>query len=1045
MNGLHTPSSRVSLAKTLSNFNTMSVEQLCIVCNLAVRNTRFSQCTRCQQQRHAHCECCPPTSQIALSQLEITPATSTPHISQLVLSPQTSATPQIALSQLEITSATSTPRISQLALSSQTNTDTPLQQRHQAVTSQQQTPRRRIPGTNVRIRTATDTLTHANDEDETSTQQQAGDLYFSSDSSDDDHDIITTTTTLDENIMTQAEMIAFITQTRPRTLQRIPTEAQTIWVNTLDRIAELTMATDTRDTDKDLLTLLFIAAPMFILNKDEVTYDDIHQHLCQHYSDIKYYIRKRTTSENTTPQQQHDSTDIARILVENGNCKKAWQRLSQQQHDTSQTDSATVLEQLKRKVIHAGTDLSTTNIPDKVKSLRTLFTAKSLRRAIAKLANAKAPSTGMMKAEHLKPLTHITAKHAWQLVTATVSSILDGTMPPIIQQILYVDAMIAIPKDDKSHRPIAMANVFIKIAAKLILPRLSTQLIVGDSQHGYKMRNGTQLAAKKIQAHLDAGRAVIKTDVSNAFGSVNRQMLASMMFDNHATKPLWAYFASRYLTTSTYMAFHKAQHIGEVTTDTGIGQGDPFSLLMFDFFVSDADKRIQSCEDIIQIHDDMYVAVNTHDIDEAMHQTMSYFHRKHLPINVSKTKILVKDTTTIPQHLRKLIVTDHVLIGGGYVHAHHEPLSEAVLQLHRCATHLCKLPHQHAMTVLRSTLIPAWKYVMSSTHPEIVHPLIDSCINEQLKLVSHILATTQDVLRTESKEQLFTRTSHGGLGLYRPSSDTWHNLELPKAAKEPRCFRFNLEKCVKNEWFSQLPLSSQRALFMPYANAIDLRPEMQHLRLDNESYAAYVSYLLLSWQPKKFFCRMEAAMVNPQSHEEMIDHVMTCSSCTGPNKTLRHDIIGDAWKDACKHSGVRYAHEPKHWPLRTKPSNSGKDGPDGVLYFGRQLMWLDFSIVHQKRNESRSNMQVAYTYKLRTYSDAREKKHDVRPVIFSATGAQHESTLAVLNRVRKEHGKIAVRNIANAVLAATVRSIGYFKQNIDVKHTLESLTPILNS
>ena len=38
---------------------------------------------------------------------------------------------------------------------------------------------------------------------------------------------------------------------------------------------------------------------------------------------------------------------------------------------------------------------------------------------------------------------------------------------------------------------------------------------------------------------------MVKTDVENAFGSVNRALLAAMLFCSPATKPLWRYFLLR--------------------------------------------------------------------------------------------------------------------------------------------------------------------------------------------------------------------------------------------------------------------------------------------------------------------------------------------------------------------------------------------------------------------------------------------------------------------------------------------------------------------
>ena len=251
--------------------------------------------------------------------------------------------------------------------------------------------------------------------------------------------------------------------------------------------------------------------------------------------------------------------------------------------------------------------------------------------------------------------------------------------------------MFGLVKPDSSLRPVSIVNVVVKIAATLLMSNVNAPKLVGKSQYGFGLSKGPQICAQRIQRYLSRGFVVVKTDVEDAFGTVDRRLLAAMLFDTPATKPLWRYFHMRYERYATHHVFG-AEYDGTIRSSVGLNQGDPISSFLFAFFVSDL--RVPSAVEVMQIHDDTYVVTTPDKVDSCLSELQEYYRGKQLRLRPQKTKILDGS------------MSFHVKIGEGYVHARGIPIPPATVEMFDFLPMLQQLPLQHSASARRIS----WRY-----------------------------------------------------------------------------------------------------------------------------------------------------------------------------------------------------------------------------------------------------------------------------------------------------------------------------------------------
>lgn len=539
--------------------------------------------------------------------------------------------------------------------------------------------------------------------------------------------------------------------------------------------------------------------------------------------------------------------------------------------------------------------------------------------------------------------------------------------------------------------------------------KLNIDRIVGPHQYGYGKRFGPQKCGNIIQQALLDGKVVIKSDCSNAFGSINRCKLAKMMFDSPNTKPLWRYLIQRYLKDTSFSVFDAVGNFVDILESSrGINQGDSAALLMFDFFVSDI--RIERAIRTLQIHDDIYIICEREHLLNCIEQLVKYAHKKQLKLNVDKTKIITSlPIDTLPASIRHLVTTTPMKIGGVFVHPTLLPLHEQLISSETNYAAFMQLPHQHAMNVLQKALIPKWRYCLDASHPAIIAPLLDRVDLIQKQFLELVLKTTNSHRIPIIEEQLYESTSCGGLGFYKRREMRDHILEGTDSKSLKGLFGAN------SDWYSGLrpSIATHITNDMP---VLTIAPHERFLHIENEAYSAQLALLLGTWTPHDFYCELNGNLTFEQNRDgaqAYTQHAFGCRSCVGGLWTTRHDHVHKGIASTMRHYHVTYSSEPKAWPYRTKSSNSGHDGPDGLLYIGSRLTWTDLAVVNQNYRESSSNLSVTHNAKLTQYSTALNNGVNVVPMVVSMHGALHPRFKQLLAQLAAISGKQLARDIRN--------------------------------
>ena len=139
-----------------------------------------------------------------------------------------------------------------------------------------------------------------------------------------------------------------------------------------------------------------------------------------------------------------------------------------------------------------------------------------------------------LKPRHLKDLTSSITFEAGGKLLNSLSNIcnilLSGNLPIYARELIFAANLTALHKKDGGIRPIAVGNVFRRLASKIISRRVVNDLSyeLRPFQLGVGVRNGCEGAVYSIRDYISANQKsiLIKLDIKNAFNAVSRDHLS---------------------------------------------------------------------------------------------------------------------------------------------------------------------------------------------------------------------------------------------------------------------------------------------------------------------------------------------------------------------------------------------------------------------------------------------------------------------------------------------------------------------------------------
>lgn len=798
-------------------------------------------------------------------------------------------------------------------------------------------------------------------------------------------------------------LLHHITTSRPRIHCSIPRDIVPLWNGIMHCLAlQVFEQSDALLIQK--LEAIFTAAPLFFPLET----------LSMSLHNLKLGIV--TLPQFQTFESSNDSVSLRAQRAIPHSVSKALRILRNGQNTCTLSGSA-IVTAMKKKILHdANTSLSDVTIPSKTTTQPGPILMRSLR--LNALRRGIAPGSGLLKNEHLKVLTDGPAITLLQRLSV---EIVTGAVPTHLRPILYGDPGIAIPKSNGDVRPICVGHSIVKLALKQIHTTLPRKQLVGSSQWGYAVSNGPQRCAALLQTALDNGKCIIKTDVTNAFNSVDRKRLAALLFDIPAAKPLYRYFIDRYLQpTDVYVFDPIGQYLDTITSNVGLCQGDVLAPLLFDIYLSDAPDWLKpyTC---YQIHDDLYVTCDASQVKKAMEKIEEFFTKKGLSLNPSKTQIVGETTTSI-------------VVGGIPISTLKTPCSLPHLT---SVPHLDELPLQCQVAITRC-LQMSWKYTLEATPKYLLTTLTSDIARFQERLLERLITPAGGDKTLVDQRQLYERPKFGGLGF----TDC---TQIPSIFNAEGAYVKPTVASTKtppqpSQWYKSLEKGVAMGISTPFP-LLTLVPVDKVLKISDNDYSAYIVTLLNCLKPKPFKCKLKGETLDLSASEYLYHH-LTCISCPGGLRTFRHDLINEAMASVLRRHGASTQLEPDGWFLRTKPSHAGHDGPDMLISWGPDTLWTDMYVVntHPHRMNSKppiARINDAYAGKLSIYAAALESNVSVFPLGFSHLGVPLQSMRPFLSII-KSHARAAVRELHNICAVKAAIALGLFFKRISLIRPLEA-------
>ena len=410
---------------------------------------------------------------------------------------------------------------------------------------------------------------------------------------------------------------------------------------------------------------------------------------------------------------------------------------------------------------------------------------EDLKRLVKQLNNGSAPGLSGWTFNFLLHL--LRDNECAQAVQTIIDQIMNGRLSPVSRDLITSYSLILIKKQKPGHRPIAIGEIFLRIASRYLLNTVSWDY---DVQFA-RTPGGSQTALHVLQAALEANIAnshiFLALDIKNAFNSRDRSSIAEIIFANPRLQPIHHLFDLLYSSPS-----HLFLSNGDVIlSQNDVLQGEALSADAFNVSMEPIFKAIRSSaggsSTAVAIHDDLGIVSDIFGIRNALQTARDLLLQNNLEISFHNSKLLWPfshppplDFTRLAAEFNISIHTGAVLHLGGTL-GHDIPSRRKLVQeVLRSSDNFFDLilqeefPAKLTPSFLRLSGIPRASYLSSVTNPSWSSDLfikfdeaIQSTYARKMKIDPSSMQVSDPL---DFYISLETPIRHGGRGL------TSHNL-----------------------------------------------------------------------------------------------------------------------------------------------------------------------------------------------------------------------------------------------------------------------------
>jgi hypothetical protein len=373
-------------------------------------------------------------------------------------------------------------------------------------------------------------------------------------------------------------------------------------------------------------------------------------------------------------------------------------------------------------------------------------------------------------------------------IITLLSDIVNNNLPDQARQYLLSSRVVGLAKPDNGVRPIAIGEVFYRLAAVLAVRRVTAvaSTLLMPHQYGIGVASGAERILHSMQHTLtDKQRrlAALKCDISNAFNCCNRALLLERLYSTPELSALYSIADFAYSTPSTLLL--ERGDGDSIQSSNGVRQGDPLSTLLFCLYMRDVYASVAAAADVTlyAFVDDLHVVGEPREVMKAFaaletalpavsltcntsKSHFAYFHGEQAPLMRATLDTLAAHNITVHE--------DHMEVVGAVLGRDEQAVREGLAHVRQQASNdaffrrllLDEMPVQSAMLLLRQCMVPQLNYLLRCTPPSCI---ADTCAEFDAQVLSAAVdkldITDEEAAAPDTARLLSARLKDGGFGL----------------------------------------------------------------------------------------------------------------------------------------------------------------------------------------------------------------------------------------------------------------------------------------
>ena len=617
----------------------------------------------------------------------------------------------------------------------------------------------------------------------------------------------------------------------------------------------------------------------------------------------------------------------------------------------------------------------------------------------------------------------------------------DGVFGKLILDIIRFSRVVGIPKSDTSVRPIALSCFFAKLTGGLVFD--ATKPGCSPQQFAIGGKNGAEKIVHHTRDEYNDGKAVIRIDIENAFGTAQRSRIADILNEFNANGKLALvrrYFNVIYGPSSHLVVFGpRGRSITLLDFNEGVRQGDIFSSYFFCLMMDKVIKDIMSSEiatldGSIQIRaymDDITITANPAIALRVADVAVQCLRSNGFRPSIAKSKILVANRTLLQQRALPDAAssafeicddTSTFVVLGANMTSHFNEFNEKQRQRNRaffnCLRNVDLHPHL-GYIIARLCGSPRLQYYASTTPPQFSRDVVTEF---QRDLVQYV----QGILNFEIPQQVLHERYGAGLPNYVANIEALYKFSREMALHHVDVVRpalvtnLSIDGNVDELTAHLRDQHSAEWLFFQPADSED------HLEPREFRIAMAMRCRTLPSNVRNNIRRGRCdCNETPEGVEGLIDHALVCRSAPYTN-THRHTAVKYAIARVLNEFGVERNIEPNFYRYR-----DGHQRRPDICAHGSPPVATDIVICKREGKTGDHAAREAAVKRQSHEAAVHATGHVFIPFAAEAHGHLDNSALKFTEHVsetlksyqQKEFRKKMTRSVATALAKSRVRAV----------------------